>query len=59
VEYIQERFDKKIRDHLYHYYWECLGVFDWENCVESRKIEILRAKAILQAIEKISVFKLN
>lgn len=59
MESVQEKFDKHIRDHLYHYYWECLGLFDWEACVESRKHEVPRAKAMLQAIEKISGIELK
>ncbi len=51
---IRAEFDKRIQKHLYHYYWESLGLFDWKARVESRKNEVPRATALLKTIEQIS-----
>jgi len=59
MESVQERFDNHIQKHLYHFYWECLGLYDWETRVESRKNEVPRSKAILKSIEEISGIELK
>jgi ubiquinone/menaquinone biosynthesis C-methylase UbiE len=56
---LQQQFDDKIKAHLRHYYWDCLGLYDWENRLEARKNELARSKAILKAIEHIASFSLQ
>jgi ubiquinone/menaquinone biosynthesis C-methylase UbiE len=51
---IRTAFDEKIETHLYNYYWESLGLFDWQERIEKRKNEVSRSKAILDAVESIS-----
>lgn len=59
MELVKEEFDRQIQKHLYHYYWECLGLFDWKGRVEARKNEVPRSKAILRTIEEISGVQLK
>lgn len=56
---VQEKFDAAIEKHLKHYYWDCLGLYDWRLRIESRKDELARAKANLKTIEQIAPFELK
>ncbi|MFA6174955.1 MAG: class I SAM-dependent methyltransferase [Phycisphaerae bacterium] len=56
---MESEFNAKIHAHLRHYYWDCLGLYDWNKRIDDRKNEIPRAKAWLKAIEKISDFDLK
>ena len=48
---INQIFTEKITLHLYHYYWQELGLKDWENRVQNRINEVPREEQILKTIE--------
>lgn len=58
-DHVQKEFDKCIEEHLYRFYWESLGLFDWKRRVEARKNEVPLGKATLKTIEEISGVKLK
>ena len=54
IKALEQEYNMRIEAHLRHYYWDCLGLYDWNRRIEDRKKEIPRAKAWLKAIEEIS-----
>jgi len=48
---INRIFTEKITRHLYHYYWQELGLKDWESRVQNRINEVPRDEQILKTIE--------
>ncbi|MFC1907379.1 class I SAM-dependent methyltransferase [Chloroflexota bacterium] len=48
---INKVFTEKITKHLYKYYWEELGLKDWEGRVEDRINEVPRNERILKTLE--------
>jgi ubiquinone/menaquinone biosynthesis C-methylase UbiE len=50
-ENIKRVFVEKITEHLYRYYWEELGLRDWEKRVEDRINEVPRREGFLKMIE--------
>ncbi|MCD4832075.1 MAG: class I SAM-dependent methyltransferase [Anaerohalosphaeraceae bacterium] len=55
----KEKFDVAIKKHLKHYYWDCLGLYDWKSRIEARKDELARAKLGLKVIEQVASFDIS
>jgi ubiquinone/menaquinone biosynthesis C-methylase UbiE len=50
-ENIKRVFIEKIKEHLYEYYWEELGLRDWKKRTEDRINEVPRRERVLKTIE--------
>jgi ubiquinone/menaquinone biosynthesis C-methylase UbiE len=50
-ENISRAFTEKITNHLYKYYWQELGLRDWESRIQDRINEVARNENILKVVE--------
>ncbi len=48
---IKSIFTEKIAKHLYKYYWQELGLGDWESKIQDKISEVSRNKEILKTVE--------